>query len=109
MQNYLKNKIILVKYPFTDHASAKIRPAVVISNGVYDDLFIVPLTSRTNYLQDGEFILKDWKKSGLNIETAIKCGIYTVQQTLILKEIGYLSSEDSEKLYSVLSLWLNLL
>lgn len=44
MQNYSKNKIILVKYPFTDLSDYKIRPAIIISESYYNDIFIVPLT-----------------------------------------------------------------
>ena len=108
MRNYSRNKIILVKYPFTDFSDAKVRPAVIISKGYYDDLFIVPLTSRTNDLGRGEFILHDWKKAGLNIETAVKCGIFTINAKLILKEVGYFSYEDSEKLKLAVTGWLNL-
>jgi len=84
MQNYLKNKIVLVKYPFTDYIANKIRQAVIISKSIYNDMFIVPLTSRTDYLGVDEFILNDWKKAGLNVETAVKRGIFTIDSQLIL-------------------------
>jgi len=31
MPNYSKNEVILVRYPFTDLSSIKVRPAVVVS------------------------------------------------------------------------------
>ena len=98
MQNFSKSKVVLVKYSFTDLENFKIRPAVVISKSLYDDIFIVPLTSRTTFLNDDEFILHNWKKSGLNVETAVKKGIYTIESKLIIKEIGHLTKIDFEKL-----------
>jgi mRNA interferase MazF len=62
MQSFSKNKIILVKYPFTDLADSKIRPAVIINESYHNDIFIVLLTSRTGFLTEDEFILQDWKK-----------------------------------------------
>lgn len=108
MQNYSKNKLILVKYPFTDLSDDKIRPAVIISEGHYDDLFIVPLTSKTDFITEGEFVLTDWKKAGLNVTTAVKRGIFTIDSKLVVKEIGFLSNGDSEKLRSLIIFWLNL-
>jgi mRNA interferase MazF len=109
MQNFSRNKIILVKYPFTDLADSKIRPAVIINESKYNDIFIVPLTSKTVYLTKDEFILQDWKNEGLNIQTAVKRGIYTINSNLILKEIGYLTQRDFEKMKLSILRWLNLL
>lgn len=106
MQNYSKNKIVLVKYPFTNLSNYKIRPAVIISKSIYNDVFIVPLTSKTAFLSEGEFILNDWKKAGLNIPSAVKRGIYTIDSKLIIKEIGHITKEDFEKLKSSVLLWM---
>lgn len=56
MANSLKNDVILVRYPFSDLSASKIRPAVAVNAlHVSQDLFIVPLTSRTASLLPGEF------------------------------------------------------
>ena len=61
MLNYSKGNIVLIQYPFSDLAGSKVRPAIVV-NGVHSsqDLMIVPLTSRTQSLMAGEFVLNDW-------------------------------------------------
>ncbi len=109
MNNYSINDVVLVRYPFTDLSNSKIRPAVIISEP-HDskDLFIVPLTSKVKELLEGEFVLVDWDKEGLNVPTAVKRGLYTVAQTLIIKTVGSLSVLDSENLESALRNWLNL-
>ena len=82
MANSSKNDVILVRYPFSDLSSAKVRPAVVASAPhVSQDIFIVPLTSRTASLLAGEFVLADWTAAGLNVPTAVKRGSCTASDT----------------------------
>lgn len=106
--NYSKNEVILVSYPFSDLSVTKIRPAIII-NGKHpsQDYFIVPLSSRIQNLLSGEFILQDWKTAGLNVETSVKRGIFTIKETLIIKKIGTLTQVDLEKLETSLKQWLD--
>ncbi len=60
MPSYSKNDIILVRYPFSDLSSSKVRPAVVVNAPhISQDIFIVPLTSKTTSLLEGEFVQTD--------------------------------------------------
>lgn len=107
MPNYSKSDILLVRYPFTDLTGNKVRPAVVVhAPHSSQDSFIVPLTSQLGTLQAGEFVLADWSNAGLNVQTAIKRGIYTIHPSLIVKFIGKLSAKDSQHLESSLREWL---
>ena len=107
IMSYCKYDVILVKYPFTDLSSIKIRPAIIISEShPSEDYFIVPLTSRIDNLLAGEFILEDWKSAGLNVKSAVKRGIFTISKGLIIKKIGNLSSKEKEKLRQSLQQWL---
>ena len=72
------------------------------------DIFIVPLTSKTTPLLAGEFLLADWKAEGLNVATAVKRGLYTVHEILIVKTVGRLSSRDMPQLQRSLREWLGL-
>jgi mRNA interferase MazF len=109
MPSYSKNDIILVRYPFSDLSSAKVRPAVVVSAPhVSQDILITPLTSRTSSLLEGEFVLSEWAAAGLNVATAVKRGVYTVQQSLVISTIGKLVNVDAEQLEQSLRDWLGL-
>ncbi len=109
MNNYSKNDVILVRYPFSDLSGSKVRPAIVVSTlHISEDFFIVPLTSKTKHLLDGEFVLANWKETGLNVATAIKRGIYTIKQNLIMKRVGSLTAFDAEKLEKSMCKWLGL-
>jgi mRNA interferase MazF len=109
MPNYSKNLIILVRYPFSDLSSAKVRPAVIVNAPhTSQDIFIVPLTSKTSSLLEGEFVLSDWEAAGLNVATSVKRGIYTVSGSLVIKVVGKLVDSDIERLEQSLRIWLGL-
>jgi mRNA interferase MazF len=59
-------------------------------------------------LLDGEFVLSDWAAAGLNVVTAVKRGIYTVNRSLVIKTVGKLADVDIEKLEESLRTWLGL-
>ena len=69
---------------------------------------MVALTSKTSHLLAGEFVLAGWKAAGLNVETAVKRGIYTIKETLIQKRVGELAEADAEQLEKSLRQWLGL-
>ena len=70
MSSYLRNEIVLIRYPFSDLSGAKVRPAVIVSP-IHPsiDVLITPLTSRTSSLQPGEFVMQDWAQAGLLVPT----------------------------------------
>ncbi|MFN2453527.1 MAG: type II toxin-antitoxin system PemK/MazF family toxin [Pyrinomonadaceae bacterium] len=109
MPNYSKNEVILVRYPFSNLSGAKVRPAIVVNDShVSQDVIIVPVTSKVSFLMAGEFVLADWNAAGLNVPSAAKRGLYTVQQGLVMKAIGRLSDTDSNSLEASLRGWLGL-
>ena len=109
MPSFSRGEVVLVRYPFSDLSSAKVRPAVVVSPSYRSsDLLIVPLTGRVSGLLPGEFVLSGWRAAGLNIPTAVKRGIYTVHEGLIAKLVGQLSKEDLSEVEFSLRRWLAL-
>ena len=109
MPSYLKGDVVLVRYPFSDLSDFKVRPAVAVSAPhPSQDVFLVPLTSKTSGLLAGEFVMKDWKGAGLNVTSAVKRGLFTIRQDLIFKAVGRISSEDASELEHSLRTWLGL-
>ncbi len=109
MPNFSKPEVVLVRYPFSDLTSSKVRPAVVVNAAhTSQDLFVVALTSKTSGLLAGEFVLADWQAAGLNVETALKRGIFTIKKTLVKKRVGKLEDADAKQLENSLRTWLNL-
>lgn len=109
MSNYSRGEVVLIRYPFSDLSGAKIRPAIIINAPhTSQDVFIVPLTSKIAPLLAGEFVLTDWSQAGLNVETAVKRGIYTVHESLLIKSVGDLSDSDKQALDKSLHPWLGI-
>ena len=109
MSSYSKSDVVLVRYPFSDLSGSKIRPAVVVSaHHISKDIIIVPLTSKTSPLLAGEFVLADWSQVGLNVESAVKRGVYTVHESLVAQTLGQLSDRDAAKVEASLRDWLGL-
>ncbi|MBP0021620.1 MAG: type II toxin-antitoxin system PemK/MazF family toxin [Cyanobacteria bacterium SBLK] len=109
MPSYSKNEIILVRYPFSDLSSSKVRPAVVVNAPhISLDILIVPLTSKTTSLLEGEFVLSEWLAAGLNVTTAVKRGVYTIHESLVIRIIGKLANSNAEQLDRALQGWLGL-
>ena len=100
MISYKPGDVILVPFPFTDFATSKRRPALVISNQhyhrLYNDLIIVAITSQHPYvLAENEYLLssKDQKSAGLPKLSKIKTGkIISIDKQIVIKKLGKISN-----------------
>jgi len=50
--------------------------------------------SLRSFVKIGECLIEDWQAAGLLKPSAIKEAISTIEQTLVLKKLGRLSSKD---------------
>ena len=104
--NCSRGELVLLPIPFTDLSSAKVRPAVVVGKGSHPgDVFVVPVTSQ---LQNGDLSLVHWQAEGLNVPSAIKGQICTIEDRLIRRIIGSLTQFDQAALDAKLRAWLSL-
>ena len=103
---FSRNDLVLLPIPFSDLTSSKVRPAVVVGMAPHHgDLFLAPITSRVT---QGEFALKGWRSCGLNVPSAVKGQLATVESKLVRKNVGKLSEADAETLDRHLRGWLEL-
>jgi mRNA interferase MazF len=104
--NCSRNDVVLLPIPFSDLTSHKVRPAIVVGHAPDPrDLFVVPITSR---LQQATFPLRDWKACGLNVPSAVKGQLATVESRLIRRVTGHLGKADANQLDHHLRRWLGL-
>jgi mRNA-degrading endonuclease toxin of MazEF toxin-antitoxin module len=109
MPSYSKGDVVLVQVPFSDLSDAKVRPAVIVSTThKSQDVFVVPITSKTSALLAGEFVMADWRGVALNVVSAIKRGLFTIHRDLTLKTLGTISPADDTELTQSLRRWLGL-
>jgi mRNA interferase MazF len=99
--------VILVPFPFSNLLATKRRPAVIISSNQYNsissDIVIIAVTSQTQKgFGIGECSINDWQSAGLLKHSTIKPAIATIEQNLVIKKLGKLTSNDSLILNSTL-------
>lgn len=104
---YAFGDVILVPFPFTDQSTTKRRPAVVISSSRYNtarpDLIVLAITSQVRAsLAFGEALIVDWQTAGLIKSSVFKPLITTIEQVLVIKQLGNLSTADETALRAVI-------
>jgi mRNA interferase MazF len=92
--NCSRNDVVLLPIPFTDLTSRKVRPAIVIGRKGAD-FFLVPISS---VLANTDFILQEWRASGLNVPSGVKAQLATVEDRLVVKVAGRLTPKDTNML-----------
>jgi mRNA interferase MazF len=100
MTRYKQGEVVLVAFPFTDLSGVKQRPALVVSadwfNRASSDCVLVAITSNVPArIKRGELLLSasDLTSAGLPKPSMVRAGkIFTLQQGLIRKPLGKLSS-----------------
>ena len=91
--------IVLVPFPFTGQTASKKRPAVVVSSYAYNtdkpNAILMAVTSqlRANAIL-GEVWVQDWKGAGLLKPSVIKPVFATLEQALVIRQLGALVSAD---------------
>jgi len=99
--------IVLVKFPFTDLQSSKVRPALVLTTKGDDVIILgifskVPEELRESWIKVDEHSL-DFHLTGLKKTSIIKTEKITViHRSLIKKELGCFSSEFMEQVKKTL-------
>lgn len=94
--------IALVRFPFTELAAAKKRPALVLAQTLRSPrnrlATVAMITSQVDALKlDGDVLLGDWKAAGLLHPSLLRLAkVATIDVELIDKVIGKLSSSDLE-------------
>ena len=105
---YSFGDVVLVRFPFTNQAAFKQRPAVIVSNSAYNfarpDVVIMAVTSQIHVPSSyGELQIADWQAANLLKPSAIKPVFATLEQGLILKTLGGLEPADQSALHAFLT------
>jgi len=95
--------VVLVPFPFTSQVAAKKRPAVVVSNRAYNtakpDLIVMAIASQFRPAPSlGEVWVGQWQAAGLLKPSAIKPVFATLEQVLVIRQLGALGPGDKTAL-----------
>lgn len=99
-------EVVAVPFPFTDVNVQKKRPAVVISNQLYQEqhghCILAMITSAKQSAWAADIAIIDLNSAGLKSPSVVRSKIFTLDERLILKTVGVLSLPDQEKVKQVL-------
>ena len=108
-------EVALVRFPFTEVAAAKKRPALVLARTTRSPRHrlstVAMITSQVESLKlDGDVLLADWKVAGLLHPSLLRLAkVATVDEGLVDKTIGRLSARDldaaREAFHRVFATW----
>jgi mRNA interferase MazF len=95
--------VVLVPFPFTSQSASKKRPAVVVSNRAYNvarpDIVVMAVTSQLRATPGlGEVWVNEWQAAGLLKPSAVKPVFATLEQALVIRQLGTFGAGDQAAL-----------
>jgi mRNA interferase MazF len=103
---FQQKELVLLPYPFSDQVKSKVRPAIIVSNDIFnkrcEDCIMVPLTTiikdepfsliiNQNNLESGKLL----KQSRIRIDK-----LFTIKKNLIMMKIGKINNQMLIKIKS---------
>ena len=108
-----EGQVVLFRFPKTDLAEGKLRPALVIRKlpGPYDDWLVCMISSQVDRAIDGfdEVIStndSDFASSGLKTDSVIRLSrLAAVERRALVGAVGHIGSERLSRIREALSDW----
>lgn len=102
----MKNKVVLVPFPFDDLSSQKVRPAVCLTDEIkpYDHIVLAFITSKVSTNPaNTDFVINlndaDFGQTGLKVSSTVRLHrLMTVSRKIIRRELGELSPNQQTEI-----------
>lgn len=102
--------VVAVPFPFTDSATVKRRPALVLSATAFQarsgHLVLAMITSSENRGWPLDVALTDLGSSGLPHPSVVRMKLFTLDERFVLRRLGSLSPADVKSVQASLALLL---
>ena len=102
METYKPFSVVVVPFPFTDQNHTKRRPAVVLSRVKHQEqtghVTVVMITSAKNSHWPSDYEIKQLSVTGLQASSMVRQKIFTLDNRLIMSQIGQLAAIDKKAL-----------
>ena len=100
--------VVLVPFPFTSQTASKKRPAVIVCAQAYakarPDVIVMAITSQLRPSPGfGEVWIAEWQTAGLLKQSAVKPVLATLEQGLVIRQLGRLGPADMASLRLAIS------
>ena len=89
--------VVVVPFPFTDRATTKRRPALVLSAKAFNrqgHSVLAMITSASHPPWPGDTSLGDLKSAGLNAPSLVRLKVFTLDNRFIARRLGMLAAGD---------------
>ncbi len=90
-------QIIVVPFPFTDRATTKRRPALVLSGRLFNrhgHSVLAMVTSAAHHSWPGDTPITNLKSAGLKAPSLVRLKVFTIDNRFIARRIGTLEAAD---------------
>jgi mRNA interferase MazF len=98
--------VVVVPFPFIDRTVVRRRPALVVSeesfNSAHDALVLAMITVARASDWPSDVVLRDWQAAGLRIACLVRMKLFTLDNGLILDQLGTLTSTDRDRVAATL-------
>ena len=98
--------VVIVPFPLTDRATAKRRPAVVLShadfNAATGHIIAAMITSARQSTWASDMPLTDIAAAGLPTACVVRMKLFTLDTALVIRKAGQLGNADATAVKSVL-------
>jgi len=91
--------IVVVPFPFVDKAASKSRPALVLSEEIFNKdglVVLVMITTAVKSRHSFDIPIRNLKPTGLNVHSVIRWKIFSLDLPIIKNKIGSLSPTDQK-------------
>lgn len=105
--------VVVVPFPFTDRATTKRRPALILSNAqIFNQKVgqsvLAMITSAKNSDWSLDIEIQDLDSAGLTSPSIVRMKLFTLDEQLIIRKAGKLTPTDQNKVTEALHQLLNL-
>lgn len=99
---YNRGEVVLVNFVFAEGTGARRRPAIVLTTEAYNagrqEAIVAAVTSNTQRLLIGDYVIKDWEGAGLLLPSVATGIIRTIKQSMITRRLGTMTLEDMQSI-----------
>jgi mRNA interferase MazF len=91
---FKKGSVVLIRFPFSDLSSQKLRPAVVLAGAGKGDYILCQVTSKPYDNEAFEIADSSFSRGTLHRQSFARPGkLFTANESILLKEVACLSDE----------------
>ena len=92
--------VIIVPFPFTEGPQSKRRPALALSTKAFNEngyTVLAMITTKAHHPWPGDTDIDDYQLAGLKTPCIVRLKIFTLDNRLVVRQVGRLSDKDRKK------------